>query len=128
MSKDNRGGRGGLKEPVPWTPLHPKWFVTASLPLSSNCIQEQVTSYCVPLIKLKHGWMDGLIDGGGALPSPPPSTSTDEEHSLLCSLLITEHHMALAANYESEPAFASETGQEVKRGGGLGYRKESGTK
>ena len=101
--------------------VHPKWFVTASLPLSSNCIWEQVTSYCVPLIKLKHGWVDGWIDGGGALPSPPPSTSTDEEHSLLCSLLITERRSALAANYESETAFASVTGQEVRRGGEAGW-------
>lgn len=54
------------------------------------------------------------------MPSPPPSTSTDEEHSLLCSLLITERRSALAENYESEPAFASETGQEVRRGGGGG--------
>lgn len=54
INRDNRGGRRGLKEPP-----HPKWFLTASLPLSSGCVWEQVTSYCVPLIKLKDGWMDG---------------------------------------------------------------------
>ncbi|KAI4810774.1 hypothetical protein KUCAC02_013705, partial [Chaenocephalus aceratus] len=53
ISKDNRGGRGGFKEP--WTPFTPN-----------------------------------------------------------------ERRSALAENYESEPAFASETGQEVRRGGGGG--------
>lgn len=58
-------------------------------------------------------------------PYPPPSTPADEEPSLLCSFLITERHRALAGDRESEPAAASETtGQEVRRGGGLGCGKE----
>lgn len=117
ITRDNCGGRGGLKEPP-----RPKWFVTASLPLSGGCVWEQVTSYCVPLIKLKDGWMDGWM---AVAPSPPPSTSADEEPSLLCSFLITERRRALAGDCESEPAAAPEkTGQEVRRGGGLGCRKE----
>lgn len=62
---------------------------------------EQVTSYCVALIKLKDGWMDG---SGDALPSP--STLADEEPSLLYSLLITERCGALAGDNESELAAA----------------------
>lgn len=58
INTDNHGEVGGLKELLLWTPPHPKCFVTASLPLSSGCVWEQVTSYCVPLIKLKDGWMD----------------------------------------------------------------------
>lgn len=64
--------------------------------------------------------MDGWIDGGGALPSP--STLADEEPSLLCSFLITERCRALARDYESVASEA--TGQEVRRGGRLGCRKE----
>lgn len=67
INRDKRGRRGGLKEPP-----HLKWFVTALLPFSSDCVWEQVTSYCVPLIKLKDGWLDGWLDGSGALPSPCP--------------------------------------------------------
>lgn len=59
------------------------------------------------------------------VPSPPLAHSVDEEPSLLCSFLITEHLRALAADYEYKPAAASETiGQEVRRGQGLGCRKE----
>lgn len=58
INGDKRGGRGGLKEPS-----HLKWFVTAALLSSSECVWEQVTSYCVPLIKVKDGRMDGWMDG-----------------------------------------------------------------
>lgn len=70
INRDSHRERGGLKEPALWTPPHPKWFVTASLSLSSGCVWEQVTSYCVPLIKLKDGWLDGWMDGGGCPPLP----------------------------------------------------------
>lgn len=58
INRDKHAGRGGLKEPS-----HLKWFVTAALLSSSERVWEQVTFYCVPLIKLKDGRMDGWVGG-----------------------------------------------------------------
>lgn len=54
------------------SPSQLKCVVTVLLPLSSSRLWEQVTSYCVLLIKLMDGWMEGWM----AVVRPAPLTNT----------------------------------------------------